>query len=109
MESLDKPQLIKAVLAAYEHIDTQGLRNSGMFQFTEFSKFVIVTKCYSNDSIAADTQSTKESDDKCRQQLVEATKRETMLLKTLTEKEREISDLAVSFHALTEWMTLFSN
>jgi len=37
-----------------------------------------------------------ESEEKTRQQLAEVTRREALLLKTLTEKEREIADLAVS-------------
>ena len=44
----------------------------------------------------ADVQALRESEEKCRQQVVDVTRRESMLLKSLTEKEREISDLAVS-------------
>ena len=44
----------------------------------------------------ADVQALRESEEKCRQQVADVTRRESMLLKSLTEKEREISDLAVS-------------
>ena len=47
-------------------------------------------------SCLSDIQSVRESEDKHRQQLNDANRREGILLKTLTEKEREISDLAVS-------------
>lgn len=41
-------------------------------------------------------QALKESEEKYRLQLADATKREAVLLKSLTEKERETNDLAVS-------------
>lgn len=40
-------------------------------------------------------QALKESEEKYRLQLADATKREAVLLKSLTEKERETNDLAV--------------
>lgn len=43
-----------------------------------------------------DIQVLRESEEKCRQQVSDVTRRESMLLKSLTEKEREIADLAVS-------------
>lgn len=45
----------------------------------------------------ADVQALRESEEKCRQQVVDVTRRESMLLKSLTEKEREIADLAVGY------------
>ncbi|XP_067945992.1 pre-mRNA-splicing regulator WTAP-like [Watersipora subatra] len=82
LEKLDKHDLIDQISSLFDYISSQQ---------------------------PEDIQALRDAEEKYRQQVTDITRRESMLLKTLTEKEREISDLAAQIEELKQYQLPSTN